>query len=174
MIQRTKAMSLFPLVNCSESGGRTCLSEGKIIDYSRQVNVNRAYGIVVVLFVLGGVYLYNYYDDALKLIIVDIALPGVLFVVSLILGFGSKKAIDYIPGEWEKRKAWVSFSEYEELVDNYEDAYGALYAHPGDTFTGCCLMMFAFIMGGLTLVFQMIGFQFISPFIDSILVITIL
>ena len=150
------------------------MSEGKIIDYSRQVNVNRAYGIIVLLFVIGGVYLYNYYDDALKLIIVDIALPGVLFVVSLILGFGSKKAIDYIPGEWEKRKAWVSFSEYEELVDNYEDAYGALYAHPGDTFTGCCLMMFALIMGGLTLVFQMIGFQFISPFIDSILVITIL
>ena len=150
------------------------MSEGKIIDYSRQVNVNRAYGIIVLLFVIGGVYLYNYYDHALKLIIVDIALPGVLFVVSLILGFGSKKAIDYIPGEWEKRKAWVSFSEYEELVDNYEDAYGALYAHPGDTFTGCCLMMFALIMGGLTLVFQMIGFQFISPFIDSILVITIL
>ncbi|MHA1615338.1 MAG: hypothetical protein ACTSYJ_10875 [Candidatus Thorarchaeota archaeon] len=150
------------------------MSEGKIIDYSRQVNVNRAYAIILMIFVIIGIYLYNYYDDALKLIIVDIALPGVLFVVSLILGFGSKKAIDYIPGDWEKRKTWVSFSEYEELVDNYEGAYGALYAHPGDYFTGCCMMMFALIMGGLTLVFQMIGFQFISPFIDSILVITIL
>ncbi len=150
------------------------MSEGKIIDHSRQVNVNRAYAIILLIFVIVGIYLYNYYDDALKLIIVDIALPAVLFVVSFILGFGSKKAIDYIPGEWENRKTWVSFPEYEELVDNYEDAYGALYAHPGDSFTGCCLMMFAMIMGGLTLVFQMIGFLFISPFIDSILVISIL
>ncbi len=150
------------------------MSEGKIIDYSRQVNVNRAYAIILLIFVIVGIYLYNYYDDALKLIIVDIALPTVLFVVSFVLGFGSKKAIDYIPGEWENRKTWVSFPEYEELVDNYEDAYGALYAHPGDSFTGCCLMMFAMIMGGLTLVFQMIGFLFISPFIDSILVISIL
>ncbi len=150
------------------------MSEGKIIDYSRQVNVNRAYAIILLIFVIVGIYLYNYYDDALKLIIVDIALPAVLFVVSFILGFGSKKAIDYIPGDWEQRKTWVSFPEYEELVDNYEDAYGALYAHPGDSFTGCCLMMFAMIMGGLTLVFQMIGFLFISPFIDSILVISIL
>ena len=150
------------------------MSEGKIIDHSRQVNVNRAYAIILLIFVIVGIYLYNYYDDALKLIIVDIALPAVLFVVSFILGFGSKKAIDYIPGEWEKRKTWVSFPEYEELVDNYEDAYGALYAHPGDSFTGCCLMMFAMIMGGMTLVFQMIGFLFINPFIDSILVISIL
>ncbi len=150
------------------------MSEGKIIDHSRQVNVNRAYAIILLIFVIVGIYLYNYYDDALKLIIVDIALPTVLFVVSFVLGFGSKKAIDYIPGDWEQRKTWVSFPEYEELVDNYEDAYGALYAHPGDSFTGCCLMMFAMIMGGLTLVFQMIGFLFISPFIDSILVISIL
>lgn len=150
------------------------MSEGNIIDYSRQVNINRAYAIILLIFVMAGIYLYNYYDDALKLIIVDIALPGALFVVSLILGFGSKKSIDYIPGEWEKRKAWVSFSEYEELVDNYENAYGDLYAHPGDYFTGCCMMMFALIMGGLTLVFQMIGFLFINPFIDSILVISIL
>ncbi len=150
------------------------MSEGKIIDHSRQVNVNRAYAIILLIFVIVGIYLYNYYDDALKLIIVDIALPAVLFVVSFVLGFGSKKAIDYIPGDWEQRKTWVSFPEYEELVDNYEDAYGALYAHPGDSFTGCCLMMFAMIMGGLTLVFQMIGFLFISPFIDSILVISIL
>ncbi len=138
------------------------------------MNVNRAYAIILLIFVIVGIYLYNYYDDALKLIIVDIALPTVLFVVSFVLGFGSKKAIDYIPGDWEQRKTWVSFPEYEELVDNYEDAYGALYAHPGDSFTGCCLMMFAMIMGGLTLVFQMIGFLFISPFIDSILVISIL
>ncbi len=138
------------------------------------MNVNRAYAIILLIFVIVGIYLYNYYDDALKLIIVDIALPAVLFVVSFVLGFGSKKAIDYIPGDWEQRKTWVSFPEYEELVDNYEDAYGALYAHPGDSFTGCCLMMFTMIMGGMTLVFQMIGFLFISPFIDSILVISIL
>ncbi|TFG98990.1 MAG: hypothetical protein E4H14_20535, partial [Candidatus Thorarchaeota archaeon] len=80
------------------------MSEGKIIDYSRQMNVNRAYAIIVSIFVVGGIILFNYFEHPLLHIIVDIALPGVLFVASLILGFGSKKAIDYIPGEWEKRK----------------------------------------------------------------------
>ena len=151
------------------------MSEGKIIDYSRQVNVNRAYAIIVLLFVVGGILLFNFYSDGVsKYIIVDMALPGVLFFVSLIMGYGSKKAIDYIPGEWEKRKAWVSFSEYDELVDNYEEAYGELYAHSGDYFACGCMMIFVLLMGGLTLVLHLIDFLFISPLVDMILIITIL
>jgi hypothetical protein len=152
------------------------LSEGKVIDYSRQVNVNRAYAIIVLLFVVGGIFLFNYYPMPYPapLLIVDLILPGVLFVISLILGYGSKKAIDYVPGEWEKRKAWVSFSEYEELVDKYEDAYGDLFAHPGDSMVGCCLMIFVVATAVLTAVFHDSGMILINPLLDSILLIVFL
>lgn len=148
--------------------------DGKIIDYSRQVNVNRAYAIIVLAFVVTGILLFNYYNDPLKLIIVDIILPGILFLLSLIMGFGSKKAIDYVPGEWTKRKTWVSFSEYEEMVDNYEDAYGDLFAHPGDTMACFCLMLFVAVTATLTFLFHGTGFVLIEPFVDSILIIVFL
>lgn len=150
------------------------MSEGKIIDYSRQVNVNRAYAIIVLIFVISGILLFNYYVHPLLYIIVDLILPGILFIISLIMGFGSKKAIDYIQGEWEKRKAWVSFSEYEELVDNYEDAYGDLFAHPGDSMICCCFLIFTVSTALLTFVFHNSGITLISPFIDSILILVFL
>jgi len=150
------------------------LNEGKIIDYSRQVNVNRAYGIIVLIFVISGILLFNYYVHPLLYIIVDLILPGILFIISLIMGFGSKKAIDYIQGEWEQRKAWVSFSEYEELVDNYEEAYGDLFAHPGDSMICCCLLIFTVSTTLLTFVFHNSGITLISPFIDSILILVFL
>ncbi len=150
------------------------MSEGKIIDYSRQVNVNRAYAIIVLIFVVIGILLFNFYNHPLRLIIVDIALPGILFLISLVMGFGSKKAIDYIPGEWQKRKTWVSFSEYEELVDKYEDAYGDLFAHSGDGMVACCLMIFVMTTAGLSYFFHISGMQLITPFIDSILIIVFL
>ena len=123
------------------------MSEGKIIDYSRQGKVNKAFAITAVLFALGGIVLYNFYDTQLKFILVDFGLPILLLLISLGLGFGSKKAIDYIPGEWEKRKTWVSFSEYEKMSDEYEDAYGDLYAHPGDFTFCCCIFPIAVAIG---------------------------
>ncbi|MGY5857990.1 MAG: hypothetical protein RTU63_01375 [Candidatus Thorarchaeota archaeon] len=148
------------------------MSEEKIIDYSRQVNVNRAYAITVLLFVVGGILLYNYFEHPLKLTIVDLVFPGVLFIASLILGYGSKKAIDYIPGEWEKRKTWVSFSEYEEMVDKYEEAYGDLFAHPTDSMICFCLLLFVIITTVLSFVFHGAVIVLISPLIDSILILT--
>ncbi|MFW9844551.1 MAG: hypothetical protein ACFFEV_08240 [Candidatus Thorarchaeota archaeon] len=152
------------------------MSEGKIIDYSRQVNVNRIYAIIVLIFIAGGVYLFNYFPMAslTSIIIVDLAGPSVLFVISLIFGYGSKKAIDYIPGEWEKRKVWVSFSEYEELVDKYEEAYGDLFAHPGDSMTGCCLLIFVGVIAAMTAVVHVSSLILISSLIDSILLIVFL
>ncbi|MGY5880171.1 MAG: hypothetical protein RTV31_07970 [Candidatus Thorarchaeota archaeon] len=150
------------------------MSEGKIIDYSRQVNVNRAYAIIVLIFVVGGILLFNYYVDPLLYIIVDLILPGVLFVISLIMGYGSKKAIDYVKGEWEKRKTWVSFSEYEELVDNYEEAYGDLFAHSADSMVCFCLLMFVVTTTVLTFVFHNSGLSLINPLIDSILILIFL
>jgi hypothetical protein len=148
--------------------------DGKIIDYSRQVNVNRTYAIIVLAFVVTGILLFNFYNDPLKLTIVDFILPGILFLISLIMGFGSKKAIDYVPGEWTKRKTWVSFSEYEEMVDNYEDAYGDLFAHSGDTMVCFCLMLFVAVTATLTFLFHRTGFVLIEPFIDSIIIIVFL
>ena len=148
--------------------------EGKIIDYSRQVNVNRAYAIIVLAFVVTGILLFNYYNDPLKLTIVDLILPGILFLISLIMGFGSKKAIDYVPGEWTQHKTWVSFSEYEEMVDNYEDAYGDLFAHPGDTMVCFCLFLFVAITTTLTFLFHGTDIILIDPIIDSILIIIFL
>ena len=155
------------------------MSEAKIIDYSRQGNVNRAYAIIVFLSVVVGILLFNYYEHPMKNLIVDIALPGVLFVASLILGYGSKKAIDYIPGEWEKKKAWVSFSEYEEMVEDYEEAYGDLFAHPADSMVCCCLLIFVVTTTVLTTVYHNIvssnpDMVLIDPVIDSILLVTFL
>ena len=136
--------------------------------------MNRAYAIIVLIFIVGGIILFNYFENPLLHVIVDIALPGVLFVTSLILGFGSKKAIDYIPGEWEKRKTWVSFSEYEELVDNYEEAYGDLFAHSADSMICLCLLLFVSTTTVLTLLFHTNGLLLINPLIDSILLIVFL
>jgi len=136
------------------------------------VNVNRAYAIIVLLFVVGGILLFNYFEDPLKLTIVDLVFPGVLFIASLIMGYGSKKAIDYVPGEWEKRKAWVSFSEYEEMVDKYEEAYGDLFAHPADSMICCCLLIFVITTTVLSYLFHGVGTQLINPFVDSILILT--
>jgi hypothetical protein len=105
---------------------------------------------------------------------VDLLLPAILFFASILLGYGSKKAIDYIPGEWEKRKAWVSFSEYEEMVDNYEEAYGDFFAHPADSMVCCCLMIFVLVTSVLSFFFHSGSLVLINPLLDSILILTFL
>lgn len=149
------------------------MSEGKIIDYSRQGKVNRIYAVVLLLFIIAGILLFNFYENELKSYLVNIGLPLILFLVSLGMGFGSKKAIDYIPGEWEKRKVWVSFSEYDEMVEKYEDAYGELYAHPGDYCACCFMMIIVGAIGVFLIIFQSFTIQLVNPFIDSILIIAI-
>lgn len=149
------------------------MSEGKIIDYSRQGKVNKCYAVLLLIFIVTGVLLFNFYDSELRSFLVNIALPMILFLASLGFGFGSKKAIDYIPGEWQRRKVWVSFSEYEEMIEGYEDAYGDLYAHPGD-FCACCFMLIVVGAIGIFLViFQSFTIELINPIIDSILIIAI-
>jgi len=149
------------------------LSEGKIIDYSRQGKVNKAYGLLLLVFIVTGILIFNFYEAANRQLLVDIALPMLLFFISLGMGFGSKKAIDYIPGEWERRKVWVSFSEYEEMIEKYEDAYGELYAHPGDYCAVFFMMIVVAAMGAFLIVFQYLSIELFNPVIDSILIITI-
>ncbi|MFX1561358.1 MAG: hypothetical protein ACFFBL_12280 [Promethearchaeota archaeon] len=145
------------------------MNEATIIDYSRQGKINRVFAIIAVLFTLAGI-LMNYINPIVfNRLVLFVVMPIILFFVSLAMGGGSKKAIDYIPGEWEKRKTWVSFTEYENMVEQYEDAYGELYSHPGD-FLGCgCSLIFIVAFGVLILISQSMGTVLFTPMIDTIL-----
>lgn len=159
---------------CYESvEGRNGLNEDTIIDYSRQGKVNRAFAVVAVLTTATGIVL-NYLNlvDYTKLV-VFVGMPVVLFFISLGMGGGSKKAIDYIPGTWEKKKTWVSFVEYENMVDQYEEAYGELYSHPGDFLSCCCSLVFIVVFGVLILISQTTGIVLLNPSLDPILFIVL-
>ena len=153
--------------------GRFGLNDETIIDYSRQGKVNRAFAILAVLFSVVGIVMnyMNLYD--FSKLLVFIAMPTVLFVVSLGMGGGSKKSIDYIPGEWEKKKTWVSFTDYDNMVAQYEDAYGELYSNPGDFLTCCCSLVFILIFGFLILLSQSMSIILLNPSLDPIIFIVL-
>ncbi|MFW9964137.1 MAG: hypothetical protein ACFFCX_11260 [Candidatus Sifarchaeia archaeon] len=140
-----------------------------IIDYSRQATVNRTYGALAILFTIAGVVLNYLYPQDFYMIIVFVGMPIALFLLSLIMGGASKKAIDYIPGEWEERKTWVSFPDYENMVEQYEDAYGELYSHPGDYLSCFCSLIFILVFGMLILFSQTSNIVLLNPVIDPIL-----
>ncbi|MFW9982452.1 MAG: hypothetical protein ACFFE3_11115 [Candidatus Thorarchaeota archaeon] len=150
------------------------MSETNIIDYSRQGKVNKFYTITVVLVAVVAVVLDYMYSEFFYQILVYIGIPVVLFLISLGMGAGSKRAIDYIPGTWEKRKAWVDFVEYEDMLEKYEESYGDLYSHPGDI-CGCgCSFIFIAILGFVMLILPEFNIVLFSPLIDSIILITVL
>jgi hypothetical protein len=151
---------------------RIGLSEPKIIDYSRQGNVNKAFALLAVVAAVVAIILDYLYPQFR--IYVYLAIPVLLFLVSLGMGAGSKRAIDYIPGTWEKRKTWVDFFEYETMVEKYEESYGDLYAHPGDL-CGCfCSIIFVAALGFVMLILPDFSIILFSPIIDSIILITVL
>ena len=149
------------------------MNEETIIDYSRQSGVNRAFAIISVIFAIVGIVL-NYMDllEFTK-ITVFVGLPVILFLVSLAMGGGSKKAIDYIPGKWEKKKTWVSFVEYENMVEKYEEAYGELYSHPSDCLSSFCSLIFIVAFGILILTSQNMNIILLNPLLDQILFIVL-
>jgi hypothetical protein len=149
--------------------GRFGLTEEKIIDYSRQKNVNRVFAVSAILFAVAGIVMNYLNPGDYNKILVFIGIPVVLFFVSLAMGGGSKKAIDYIPGEWEKKRTWVSFTDYENMVDQYEEAYGELYSHPGDYLSCCCSLIFILILGVLILLTQLMTIVLLSQTFDPIL-----
>ncbi|MHA3964776.1 MAG: hypothetical protein AM325_014695 [Candidatus Thorarchaeota archaeon SMTZ1-45] len=149
------------------------MNEEIIIDYSRQRKVNRVFPIVAVLFTLVGIFINYIMPQEFYRFVVFVGIPVVLFFLSLIMGAASKKAIDYIPGKWEKRKTWVSFSEYENMVEQYEDAYGQLYSHPSDFLSCCCSLIFVLVFGMLILFSQMSTIVLLDPTIDPIVLIVL-
>jgi hypothetical protein len=90
------------------------------------------------------------------------------------LGAISKRAIDYTPGEWDTQKVWVTFKEYEEMVEKYEESYGHLYARQGECCSFFMMMIISVIFGGMIIVYQMIANPIFSILIDGSLFIVIL
>ena len=70
------------------------MTEDKIIDYSRQGNVNRAFAFVAVLVTAAGIVLNYMNPVGYTELVVFVGMPVVLFFISLGMGGGSKKAID--------------------------------------------------------------------------------
>jgi hypothetical protein len=150
------------------------LNEEKIIDYTRQKNVNRAFAITSVLFTVIAIFLlFSLPSTEFNSLIIYLGIPTGLFLVSLGMGAGSKRAIDYIPGEWEKKKTWVSFADYENMVDEYEEAYGELFSRPGDTCTCFLSLILILVLGGMILVSQRMNIVLIDPLLDPILLIVL-
>lgn len=145
------------------------MDEEGVIDYSRQGPINRAFGVLLLVMIVLGTILYHFDLVSPSLQVVYIALPLVLLVLSLAMGTASKRAIDYIPGEWERKKTVVSFREYERMIDEYEDAYGDLVAHPSDVMTCCCLLPVLVAVGYVTIMYQMGLTVLIDPLIDTLL-----
>ncbi|NHI90622.1 MAG: hypothetical protein EAX87_13965 [Candidatus Thorarchaeota archaeon] len=149
------------------------MNEERIIDYSRQRGVNRAFAVIAVLFAVAAIALNFLETGEMIRLVIYIDIPVALFLVSLAMGAGSKRAIDYIPGKWEKKKTWVSFADYDDMVEKYEDAYGELYSHPGDTLSFFCALIFVAILGYLIYFSQRTGLVLINPILDPILFIVL-
>ena len=135
--------------------------------------MNRAFAVIAVLFAVAAIALNFLETGEIIRLVIYIDIPIALFMVSLAMGAGSKRAIDYIPGEWEKKKTWVSFADYDDMVEKYEDAYGELYSHPGDTLSFFCSLIFVAILGYLIYFSQRTGLVLIDPTLDSILFIVL-
>ncbi|MFX1483630.1 MAG: hypothetical protein ACFFCP_10615 [Promethearchaeota archaeon] len=150
------------------------MSDTTIIDYSRQGKVNKAFALIAVIIAVGAIVFNSLYTSPFIRILAYIGIPIVLFLISLGMGAGSKRSIDYIPGSWEKRKTWVDFAEYDEMVTKYEEAYGDLYAHPGDVCSCMCSLVFIVLLGIAMYLLPGLGVVLFTPLIDSIILIVVL
>jgi uncharacterized membrane protein len=151
------------------------MSEESIVDYSRQKNVNRFYGILLIIFIaIGAVWLYFSPDDFFTMISVYMMFPIVVLLISAGVGALSKRAIDYNPGEWTKEKVWVTFEEYEEMVEKYEDSYGHLYARQGEGCAICGMMIIGIIFGAIIMFYFTFANLIFSMFVDGLLFVIIL
>ena len=117
------------------------MTQGNIIDYSRQQTVNRVFAALVIATTVVAIWLkFSEPTNESTILLLFIGIPVGLVLLSSLFGAGSKRAIDYRTGKWKSRKVWMGFSEYEHMTEDYEDAYGVLFSHPGDT-CGCCLLL---------------------------------
>ncbi|RDE17333.1 MAG: hypothetical protein C4K49_03385 [Candidatus Thorarchaeota archaeon] len=151
------------------------MSEDQVIRHDRQRPVNIAFVVITATFIVSGAYVEYTSPGSLEtILLVYSATPLFLLFVSGIMGAGSKRAIDYIPGEWEQRRVWATFEQYDIMLKEHERAYGHLYAHPAGTMACCCMMPVALGVGGLALLYKLNPHPVFSSFIDSLILIIIL
>jgi hypothetical protein len=147
------------------------VNESEIIDYSRRRTVNYAFAIFVIIAIAVAVYFLNQNTGFLSLIITFIFGPFAVGLFSIGFGAASKRAIDYIPGEWETEKTWVTIQQYETMREKYEEAYGHLTKNE-NACCGCVCGMF--VLPVLFFAF-LIPFDFsVPPFLYSLIFTTII
>ncbi len=147
------------------------MSEENIVSYSRQRIVNRIFIVFVITVIIAiSIWIYLSGLEAFEVLIFSFFLiPLGVLLVSAILGAASKKGIDYIPGEWEESSKWVGFSEYREIANKYEEAYGHLYAHSDSSCNILCFLIIAPMLGFGVLAYIEIATPLFSKMIDTLL-----
>ncbi|MFO7835340.1 MAG: hypothetical protein R6V83_01705 [Candidatus Thorarchaeota archaeon] len=151
------------------------MADEQIIDYHRQRTVNRVFVVAVVIVVIVALYYFLSKGDTFEtILLVYFGFPFGLLLLSGILGAASKRAIDYVPGKWQKTEKWISFHEYEQMREEYEEAYGDLLGHEGQC-CGCILMVFLTVfLGMLALSYGSFAQPIIGLTLDSILLLIII
>ncbi|MGY5875441.1 MAG: hypothetical protein RTU30_06830 [Candidatus Thorarchaeota archaeon] len=147
----------------------------KIVDYGQVRRISLIFGIILISFiVVGFLRRVTGPGDFDSLLVVYIVIPMLLFFISLVLGYGAKKTIDYIPGKWEKEKKWIPFDEYDNIIKKYEGAYGPLFSSDDNTLYACCCLPFvAIAMGFLFLFFSPLLGPLVGEPYDTILLVAI-
>lgn len=124
------------------------MTDEQIIDYRRQRIVNRVFAAAVVIIVAIALYYYFTKGDTVEtILLVYFGFPFGLLILAVILGATSKRAIDYIPGEWDESEKWVGFREYENMRQEFDEAYGDLLGHENQC-CGCGLLVFLTVFLG--------------------------
>ncbi len=151
------------------------MAEDEIVDYKRQGPVNKAFGVILIAAIAIAAYLrFTGPGNGELDISIFIVMPVGVLLAASVFGVLSKRAIDYVPGEWKETKVWMSFTDYEKTVEDYEDAYGHLYGNPAGFMLSCCLLPVAVALGFLSAYFLTLSVPLFDPLIDSLLLIVIL
>ncbi|MGY5853690.1 MAG: hypothetical protein RTU92_09010 [Candidatus Thorarchaeota archaeon] len=147
----------------------------KIVDYGQVRTISFAFGIILIFFVVVGfIRRITGEADFESLLLLFIAIPLLLFLISSGLGYGAKKTIDYIPGKWTKEKKWVTFEDYDDMLKKYEDAYGSLFSQDDNTLYACCCLPVVIVaIGFLAVLFSLLSGPLLGEPYDSILMIAI-
>lgn len=133
------------------------MSTDDIVSYERQKMVNRVFLVICIILFLSSLWLSANFELFWHNVFSFVAVPFGIFVIALGFGALSKRAIDYVPGEWKKQKKRVSFKEYEILSESHKEAYGHLI---GDSEScGCCCACFILPVFGILI----IGFLELAP-----------
>jgi hypothetical protein len=150
------------------------MTEERVFDYSRQRVVNRAFPVFVAISIgLGVWFRIGTPSDMGPLMLTYFGIPTPLLLLSGLMGAASKRAIDYIPGEWKHQTTWASFPEYDRMVKEHEKAYGHLYAHAAEGLTCCILLPIALGLGAVSVFYQQFEPPLFGNLIDSSILITI-